>query len=151
MTESTATFFAACIAAVAAITAAVFVAIGVRRTNYSNAIVASRIRWIAELREDFAALYSDAEKIFGSDVIRLEDSLELSRDYMARSLKLRLKLNPRDDADILSLLEKLEQAVVAACHGEDWSNFDRHRLIPLIQALLKREWDKSKKEAATIW
>ena len=152
VTESEATFVAACVAACAAIVAAIFAALSTRKTNYTNAIVASRIRWISELRDDFSALYSDAEQIFGSESTRQhEDGLKLSRNYLASSLKLRLKLNPRDDREILGLLENLEQAVLAACKGEDWTNIDREKLIPQIQDLLKREWDKSKREAASVW
>ena len=99
-----------------------------------------------------APLFSDAEQIFGSESTRQhEDGLKLSRNYLASSLKLRLKLNPRDDRKILGLLENLEQAVLAACKGEDWTNIDREKLIPQIQVLLKREWDKSKMEAASVW
>ena len=43
MTESAATFVAALVAAIAAIIAAGFAIVGARRTNYTNAIVASRI------------------------------------------------------------------------------------------------------------
>ena len=65
VTESEVTLVAACVAACAAIVAAIFAALSTRKTNYTNAIVASRIRWISELRDDFSTLYSDAEQIFG--------------------------------------------------------------------------------------
>lgn len=152
MDQITATFIAACVAAVAAIIAALLTFIGTRRANYTNSIVASRIRWISELRDDFSKLYSNAEHIFERNYAEpSEEGLSISRDYMTASIKLRLKLNPRNDVDILALLERLEQSVIAACRGKDWTNIDRESLIPLIQQLLKREWDKSKKEAATFW
>lgn len=150
MADGTATFIAAVIAAIAAIIAAAFAIMGARRTNYTNAIVASRIRWISEMREDFSNLFADAERIFeaveGTDTPAVD-----ARDYLAASLKLRLRLNPKDDEGTLKKLEGLERAVIAACHGEDWQNLDRDEMIPEIQALLKREWDKSKKEAAQLW
>jgi hypothetical protein len=150
--DSMATFIAACIAAVAAIIAAWLAFLGARRANYTNSIVASRIRWISELRDDFSSLYSNAEHIFAAGYApESEESLVLSRDYLAASLKLRLKLNPRDDAEILALCERLENCVLAACRGDEWMNIDREKLIPLIQQLLKREWDKSKEEAGTFW
>jgi hypothetical protein len=150
MGDGTATFVAALIAAIAAIIAAAFAIMGARRTNYTNAIVASRIRWISEMREDFSNLFADAERIFNT-VGAQDNPAVAARDYLAASLKLRLRLNPKDDAGTLKKLDNLECAAIAACRDEDWSNFDREQMIPEIQALLKREWDKSKKEAAQLW
>ena len=102
------------------------------------------------MREDFSKLFADAEHIFEIDET-VGAGAACARDYLMASLKLRLRLSPKDDKETLRKLESLERAVIASCRGEEWEEFEREKMIPEIQALLKREWEKSKKEAAQLW
>ena len=154
MSAETVTLVAAIVAAVAAVAAALISLFAIRRTNYINAIAASRIKWIGELREDFSVLVADAFHIVqsnGHGSYSDEQGLLLYKGFQQKTIKVRLKLNPTDDKSIIEMLLKMENNVFAACTNRDWSYDGDETLISEMQNLLKNEWDKVKVESSRLF
>lgn len=77
--------------------------------------------------------------------MRQENMLDLRRRTELVKTEIKLQLNPTEDSDIAGLLDRMPTWELAL--GQDDCRKLQDELIAATQSMLKREWDKVKKES----
>ncbi len=122
---------------VSALTVGFIAWVGATRNSYITVITKSRIEWIEKLRTEFAELLPllDVDSISEEGKNRVRGLL----------ISILLRLNPNDELDkeIQMKIEDIQNDL----HAESFEFSGRDGLVVQMQSLLKREWDKAKREA----
>ncbi len=137
----------------ALVTAMATVAIGIatllynqsasKRSAFINTVTSERVKWIEKVRKNIAALIALCERRSRtSSGTELE---EIHRMIDPLQYEIRLQLNPIEDQTIEEMLNRLPSHTRSPYADElrDLLN----ELTRATQQLLKREWEKAKKES----
>lgn len=117
-----------------------------KRTAFVNTVTSERVKWISKVRDNVSTLCSLCDQWM---LHRTQDSTpELQRKIEHVKNEIRLQLNPNDeeDRDIERLLARLPSWTNSMTPEDYWKL--QATLVTATQAMLKREWDKVKDEAA---
>lgn len=102
-----------------------------------------------EIDEDvLEGIYNDQlDNIRYSNIVKLEmDSALTKREIVERAILLKLKLNPQEDSEILSILDDIIRAFSMVTFYLGNQNIEYDKLSNKCQEMLKREWEKVKSE-----
>lgn len=113
-----------------------------RKTSFVNTVTAERVKWIGKIRENMSRLVAEREQTAHENT-----DTNQGAEFRIRQLRneILLQLNPVDDAEQIALIEN-----IGNCTGkgmEQQVGIFRRDLIRSTQAMLKREWDKVKRES----
>lgn len=139
-----------------------------KTSQYVDVVTSERIRWIENFRLDFSVLLSSVIFYIKNDnnlisenkgYNRSDDEFELSGrikdEYkhilsrsaiVEKSLILKLKLNPKEDAEIMSYLDIIIENFSDMSHEIGDKDVIYNDLIQKCQYMFKREWEKVKVE-----
>lgn len=114
------------------------------RTSFINTVTGERVKWIGKLRENMSRLMS----MSANWQAKFTDfNYRVDLDQLVTEI--RLQLNPREKED-----HRLEELLMENGHLEteghgakSVASTMRNEIITLTQTILKREWDRVKKEA----
>ena len=82
-----------------------------------------------------------------SDTIKDEFKTGLSkREIVEKSILLKMKLNPKEDAEIISILDDIINTFSIVSFDVSYQNIRYEVLVNECQNMFKREWDKVKDE-----
>ena len=87
-----------------------------------------------------------------SDTIKDEFKTGLSkREIVEKSILLKMKLNPKEDAEIISILDDIINTFSIVSFDVSYQNIRYEVLVNECQNMFKREWDKVKDETGRIF
>lgn len=116
----------------------------VERMHQSNLEIARfRQAWINELRDDLSE-FSGLSSVAYRDQMPIEKVERVS----VLAMRIRMRMN-RNDPDYDRLTTALTEMTRAYFLGKDHADMVGEPLVPLAQAILKREWDRVKSEIRT--
>ncbi len=142
-------------------------------SRYVEVVTNQRILWLEKIRDDISDIVSLAriisfnkkllEQFYDVTIINefiiKNKEFNISNEYMKKlyekeeaisklfklTTKLKLRLNPTDDEEMIILLSKIEDGLINKISKEEMSKI-LDELVKLSQSILKVEWEKVKKE-----
>lgn len=157
-----------------------------KTSQYITVITTERIKWIQDVRKEFALLLSSVILyLLNSNAIVREDRLNVTqeladliddqqlnemfadfearkriskviepefnsalskREIVEKSILLKMKLNPQEDTEIISILDDIINVFSFVAHDVSFQKINHEKLVTECQKMFKREWDKVKDE-----
>ena len=104
------------------------------RQLFAETVSQSRNKWLNEMRENISEMLAIARKEC--------DSFK-SKDYYSAQNMVLLRLNTKEPLHLMlkQQIEQLEQ-----CNSQNYKNIEKN-IIDISEVLLKREWERVKREA----
>lgn len=104
------------------------------RHLFAETVSQSRNKWLNEMRNFISVMLAEA--------IKCKDKHKTKEYYQARNEVL-LRLNITEP---LHLMLQIEIGKLDNCHESDYDNIE-HNILEISRQLLKKEWDRVRKEA----
>jgi hypothetical protein len=151
-TSQQVTLLVAVVAAVAALLGAFINYLATGRSKYVETITRERIKWVGELRSDFASFLNEMEQarrlIHGrAKTDNWEQDLHRLR---GRQQLILLKLNRRSRLDI-EISSLMQRCILAAIENEGDQPIEVSKLLRIrVSDLLKEEWETAKLESSGL-
>jgi|SRR5579859_7712819 len=122
-----------------------------RESRFINTVTAERVKWMQELRSNISkfcgATFSWAAIYAGKPSSTSTEAVELLKDIDRLGFLIRLQLNPKEEPDqqVEAIIKKIPQLIEQPKLHQLTASLEE--LTTVTQVLLKKEWEKVKKEA----